>query len=204
MKDWVRKIGELNACREALKWAEGFDSLKEAWAVCERGDWMLWLLGKLSGAPETKSRKKLVLTACECARLSLKYVKKGEERPLKSIETAEKWARGEAGITLDDVGHAAYAANTAATSYAAYAANTAATSYAAAAAYSAAASYAADGAACASYAAAAAAWNAADASYAGAATSRLSTLKKCADIVLKYYPEAPELWTVVSVVIFEI
>ena len=78
---------------------------------------MLWLLGRLSGKPESESRKKLVLAACQCARLALPYVKKGEARPLKAIETAEAWARGEAGITLGDVRKAAAAA------YAAYAAS---------------------------------------------------------------------------------
>ena len=43
---------------------------------------MLWLLGKQSGPPESKSRKKLVLSACKCARLALKHVPKGEKRPL--------------------------------------------------------------------------------------------------------------------------
>ena len=176
MQNWLKKIGKIGACSESLKWANQYDSLKDAWAVCERGDWMLWLLGKLSGAPETKSRKKLVLTSCQCARLSLKYVKEGENRPFKAIETAEKWARGEAGITLYDVGHAAdaaYAADSAAAADAAYAA--------------AAAAYAAD-AADASYAATAAYAAAAAAAYAAyTAAARFSTLKECADIVRKSY-----------------
>ena len=64
---------------------------------------MLWLLGEQSGKPETKSRKKLVLTACKCARLSLKHVPKYEKRPLMAIQTAEKYAKGVKGITLQDV-----------------------------------------------------------------------------------------------------
>ena len=109
MQKWVKEIGELGACSDALKWADNYSSLKEAWAVCERGDWMLWLVGKLSGKPSSEKRKKLVLVSCQCARLALPYVKKGEDRPLKAIETAEAWARGENDIKLKDVKDAATA-----------------------------------------------------------------------------------------------
>ena len=163
-KAFVKHLNKLNACSEAVDWCKQFKTSQEAWNKCERGDWMLWLIGRLSGKPESKSRKKLVLTACKCARLSLKYVPKCEKRPLQAIQTAEKWARGETGVSLQDVRTAADAA-----AYAAYATH--------AAAY---AAYAAD-AADAAYAA----YAAADASYA----VRTKTLKKCADIVRKEYPK---------------
>ena len=166
MKNWIKTLNEMKACGNALKWCNGYESLAEAWAVCQRGDWMLWLLGKLSGKPESDSHKKLVLIACKCARLSLPYVKEGELRPLRAIEVTEAWARGDKGIRREDVRKAAHAAYDAA--------------YAAHAAY--AAAYAAYDAAHAAYAAA----DAAD-------TSRRSTLEKCADIVRGYYPVAPKL-----------
>ena len=136
MKEHIIKLKELRACPEAIEWAKQFNSIQEAWDNCERGDWMLWLLGKQVGSPRSKSRKELVLIACKCARLSLKYVPKSEKRPLKAIQTAEKWVRGEA--TLRQVRYAAYAARAA---YAAYAADAAVAAYAADAAY---AAYAAD------------------------------------------------------------
>ncbi len=136
MKTWIRPIQKLGACSAALKWADNYKSLNEAWAKCERGDWMLWLLGQLSDNPESESRKKLVLVACQCARLSLCYVSEGESCPLKAIESAESWARGENSVTLQEVRAATYAA----AYVAAYAA----------------------------------------------------TLKKCADIVREFYPEAPK------------
>jgi len=117
MKKWLKPIAALKPCQEALNWAEAYSSLTAAWASCERGDWMLWLLGKLVGPPESDSRRRLTLAACACARLALPHISKGETRPLQSIETAEKWARGEEGITLDDVRLAARAA------YAAYVAD---------------------------------------------------------------------------------
>ena len=153
------KLERLHPCREALKWAQEQKNQKQAWNDCERGDWMLWLCGKLSGEPESHKRKKLVLASCECARLALKHVKQGEERPIKTIETAEKWANGKATIEqvrkaaaaayataiatagADAADAAAYAAYTAtagadvAAAYAAYAAAYTAAAAAAAAAY---------------------------------------------------------------------
>jgi hypothetical protein len=129
---------------------------------------MLWLIGKLSGKPESNKRKKLVLAACECARLSLHILPDGEDRPRIAIETAEKWARGEA--TMEQVRTASCAAYAAAASYDAANAASYAASYAAAAAY--------------------AAFNAA---FNAAAVMRTTTLQQCADIVRKHYPKVPRL-----------
>ena len=126
----IEKLQELNACNEAIVWAETQPNWETLWNNCERGDWMLWLLGKLSKGPRSKGRKQLVLTACECARLSLKYIPKGEKRPLIAIETAEKWANGDSSVSLQNVRDAADAA--AYYAYAAYAADAADAAYAAA------------------------------------------------------------------------
>ena len=123
---------------------------------------MLWLLGKI---PST-DRKTLVLATCESARLSLHLVPENESRPRLAIETAEKWAKGEA--SLEEVEKAADAADAAA--YAAYAAANAADAAANAAAY------AADAAA--------------DAARA-ARSAYVASLKMSADIVRKYFPSHP-------------
>lgn len=170
-KDELEKLG---ACREAIEWVDE-RTLDEAWAVCERGDWMLWLLGWLADTEE--KRKPLVLAACDCAELALKYVPAGELRPAEALRVARAWALGD-GVALDDVRRAAYA------TYAAY------TAYAAAAAYAAYAAAAAAYAATAAYAAAAATAAAATAAYTAA---RTATLKACADIVRRHYPAAPKL-----------
>jgi hypothetical protein len=114
----------LNACRDSIAWVEEnkIETPADAWAKCERGDWMLWLADKRKLDP-----KKLVFLACQCARTALKYTK--DERVLKCIETAEAWTRDEA--TIEDVksarknAYAAYAAYDAYAAYAAYAAATA-------------------------------------------------------------------------------
>jgi len=194
IKKLVKKLKKLEACEEAIEWAKQHNSMAQCWRECERGDWMLWFIGKLSGQPRSRSRKKLVLTACGCARLSLKYVPKGENSPLRAIQTAERYAQNEA--TLEEIRKAAYAAADAydAYAYASYAAYDAdasdayaAAAYAAAdaAAYASCASDDADAADAAAYAADASAYAAA------AADAREQTLKQCADIVRKHYPTIP-------------
>ena len=162
-------LTDLGACKDAVEWAEAYDTLADAWAACGRGDWMLWYAAQFTGGPRSKSRKRLVLAACGCARLALPHIPDDERRPLQAVETAEAWARGERGVTLAGVrdaaayaAHAAYAAADAADA-AAHAAYAAYTAYAAA--------YAAD---------------------AAAHAARGAVLARCADIMRQHYPTIPE------------
>jgi len=164
MKTTQAILTELAACPEAVKWA-GRKTHKKAWETCKRGEWLLWIAGKVD-----IDRKLLVLAACACARTALKYVPDGEDRPRIAIETAEAWVRGEA--TIDQVRSASYAA-----AYAACAANAANAAHAANAAN---AAYAANAA---SYAASLAAY-AANAAHAADAAAR----KDMAAIVRKIIP----------------
>ena len=179
MKDHVQKLKELDACRDGLAFANKLDTLQEVWDTCARGDWLLWLLGKTATEAD---RKNLVLIAAECARLALPYTK--DSRVIACIETAEKWARGEA--TIEQVRTARRAAGDAAT--AAYDISAYADATASYAAYGAAAAYGA-GASADAYAAGASA----AAGAAAGADARAKTSKQCADIVRKYYPQAPVL-----------
>jgi len=88
-KKIIEKLIGMSACDEGVEYARSYRTMQEAWDRCERGDWMLWLLGRLAGPPESKSRKKLVLAACACARLSLDHIPAGEQRPLAAIDMAE-------------------------------------------------------------------------------------------------------------------
>ena len=178
-----RLLLSLGACSEAVKWIEKRD-LKTAWAECERGDWMLWLCGRMQGKKGWPTHQQIVLAACDCAELSLPIFEKKyptDKRPRTALEIVRKWANGEASI--DDVRSAAAAAHAAA--YAAYAA---AAAFAAANARSRAASDAADAYA-AAYVAASAAYFAASAvafaaAYAASAAdaARTARLRECADI----------------------
>ena len=132
-KHWTEKLEKIGACQEAVEWAFKQKSLAEAWKNCEKGNWMLWLAGKFSGPSGDQRRRKLVLAACECAKLSLAYVKPGEKRPAEALKIATAWAMGET-VTLDELRVAAAAdAATYAATYAAAAAYAAYAAYAAAA-----------------------------------------------------------------------
>lgn len=96
-------LRELGACTEAVKWAHG-KTLAEIWATCDRADWMLWLCGRMVGKEGWPDRKALVLAACDCAATTLPVFEKkypDDKRPRTAIETARKWAHGEA--TLEEI-----------------------------------------------------------------------------------------------------
>ena len=108
MKTFIKQLKRYKPCSDAIKYAKKFNSLQKAWDVCERGDWMLWLIGKTCGKPETKSRKKLVYVSCQCARLAWKWTPKEGKN---AIRIAEKYFEGKA--TFDEVKAAADAAGAA-------------------------------------------------------------------------------------------
>jgi hypothetical protein len=188
---WTSQLVALGACPDAIRWARNYPTFDAAWSACERGDWLLWYACRVSGGPESESRRRVVLAACDCAELALPTYERrypGDNRPRRAIETARRWARGEAGITLSDV-HAAsdsaYAASDSAYAAAAYAA-----------AYSAhAASDSAYAASDSTYASAAyaAAYSAHAAAYSAAAAARNEMLRTCADIVRRHYPTPPTI-----------
>jgi hypothetical protein len=114
------KLKSMNACPEAVEWV-GKRGLKTAWRDCHRGDWVLWLAGRVD-----IDRKLLVLAACDCAETALQYVPEGENRPAIAIQMSRNWCNGTA--TIDEVRNAANAAANAA-NVAAYAAEAAEAAY---------------------------------------------------------------------------
>ena len=102
---WVALLVAMSACKEALAWARArpkTTSPEAAYLACERGDWLVWLLGALH-ARGVLTRQTLVLAVCAAARTALPHLKgrPAEAAALASIETTERWCRGEA--TLDEV-----------------------------------------------------------------------------------------------------
>lgn len=81
----VTKLKRSGACSDALAWLETQPNAATAWNACERGDWMLWILGKLCKRG-TKLHRTVVLAACDCAELSIQYVTTGDLRPSSAIE----------------------------------------------------------------------------------------------------------------------
>ena len=109
MSTMKQRLISLGACREAIDWI-GDRTLAQAWAECERGDWLLWYAAQ-SGVDILQ----VVRAACECARPALVHVPAGEDRPLLAIETALRWCDGQAAADeCDAAGSAARAASSAA------------------------------------------------------------------------------------------
>ena len=52
MTHWTDRLVELQACKEAVEWARTQPDFATAWATCQRGDWMEWLLGELKCWPD--------------------------------------------------------------------------------------------------------------------------------------------------------
>ena len=48
------KLNDIGACREAVIFAKD-KTIEQAWAECERGDWMLWLYRRASNFDKRKS-----------------------------------------------------------------------------------------------------------------------------------------------------
>ncbi len=104
----LRHLKALDACDEAREWVATQPDAATAWAVCPRPDWLMWVLGELHVCGAL-TRQTLVLAACAAAETALPNVPAGEDRPRAAIETARRWARGEA--TVEEVRAAAYAAD---------------------------------------------------------------------------------------------
>lgn len=113
-KQLAEVLLNLGTCEEARTWAKN-KSLATVWKTCRRGDWLLWLCGKMADKSGWPTRQEVVLATCACAELALKYVPDGETRPAKAIEIARRWANGLA--TIQEV--RAAAASAAAASFAA-------------------------------------------------------------------------------------
>ncbi len=43
---FIEKLEAMNACSEATEWV-AHRGIVKAWRECPRGDWMLWLAGRL-------------------------------------------------------------------------------------------------------------------------------------------------------------
>ena len=85
-REWLRLR---LACDEAIAWAEGLTP-QEAWNICPRADWMLWLLSALGYADD----RTLLLFACWCVRQV--WDRLTDPRSRAAVDVAERYARGDA------------------------------------------------------------------------------------------------------------
>jgi hypothetical protein len=112
----VLKARGYRPCGEAAEWAaaQPDQSLSALWDTCPRGDWMLWLAGRLG-----VDRRILVAAACDCAEQAWAHCRDGGAltAAMLVVHVAREWCAGRA--DLEDVRAAASAADDAA--FAAYA-----------------------------------------------------------------------------------
>ncbi len=94
MKNFNTILKELNACQPAQDWAKD-KSIEEVIDTCHRGDWLLWLAKKINVPLKT-----LTLAKVKCAQTVIYLMK--DERSLKALEVAEKFALTDE-VTLDDL-----------------------------------------------------------------------------------------------------
>lgn len=94
----MEMVARMGACGDGLEWLEYQRSPMQAWRDCRRADWMLWLLGKLSGFPGSQARKKLVLCAARCA-MAIPQAKHPSVKEL--LYQCVRWAEG--GDNIDTV-----------------------------------------------------------------------------------------------------
>jgi hypothetical protein len=173
----LNTLRTIEACNDSIAWMGSLppDTTPEtAWTICPRGDWLIWLLGRLH-VRGLISRQTLVLASCASARTALRHLAgtPWETACCEAINVAEQWCHGEA--TLDDVRAATRAVWQARRADAAYAdAAYADAAYAAAAAAYAAYDYAA-----------------ADAAAAYAAYARQKHRALMADEIRKILPVCP-------------
>lgn len=90
----IQLLTRLQACKDSIKWV-GNKTLKEAWTVCEHGDWMLWFL-VMTGRVSLKQKIAIKL---EWALLVRHLIK--DKRSLKALEVAEKFVKDEITIALN-------------------------------------------------------------------------------------------------------
>ena len=178
-----KKLLKINACGEGMEWLAD-QTAEDAWATCQRGDWMLWAGSRCGVDLQT-----ITITKVKCARLVQHLMQ--DQRSLDALDVAEQFALGNA--TREQLAAAAADAANAAADAANAAADAANAANAAADADAADAAYATDAANAASAASAANAAYAASAAYATAAAAvasadyaaREKILAQCADICRK-------------------
>ena len=95
---WSRKLHALGACRDAVEWAATQPSYAEAWETCQRGDWLLWLLGRVAGPFGSPSHREIVGAVSACARTALPIFEAavpGDGRVRACLDLLDRYAGGE-------------------------------------------------------------------------------------------------------------
>lgn len=199
----VSVLEAMDACPEAIEWLGHQTSPTAAWRTCKRGDWMLWVLGHLSGPPDSASRRRLVVCARGCAREAWRYVSEAAGETALSIAFCDhligEYLAGHADLEdLRAVKEAASVASVAMTALAESAAAWAVEAVAETAMTPTTTSSAAWASAWAAMAVASAAagevvWTSSATASLSASLAAAAALRRCAQIVRHHYPKPPDL-----------
>ena len=100
---WTDHLRALGACPSAIEWAASYASREAAWAACDRPDRLLWYAGRVSGPPESPSRRRLVGCLAECAHLALPHYEGcyPDDRSVRDcLDLLGRHAAGDEAVTL--------------------------------------------------------------------------------------------------------
>ena len=86
-----KRLQELNACTEAMKWV-GDRTPQQALEQCDRGDWLLWWIGKERETKGFPNIREIILVEALCAKLVIHLMK--DNRSIQAVEVAERYGRG--------------------------------------------------------------------------------------------------------------
>ena len=88
MKTLKQLLTKLNACEEAIDWAQN-RTIEEVIQECHRGDWLLWLAQKVD-----IDLKPLMLAKGHCANTVRNLMK--DEKSIKAVDAAIEYGEGKA------------------------------------------------------------------------------------------------------------
>ena len=74
--------------RQAAEWSRGMTWL-DAWEACHDPRWLMQ-----AAASVRVDRRAVVMAACGCAKLTMRFVSAGEARPRRAVLAAQRWASG--------------------------------------------------------------------------------------------------------------
>lgn len=94
LEDVVSRQHRIGSCDEFLDFARRRLTLQEAWNDCERGDWLLCLLGSCCNPVDFTEgrRRQLARCACDCAGSSLALAQRRSELPKVVLDGVARWA----------------------------------------------------------------------------------------------------------------
>lgn len=88
-----RRLANIGACHDSLKWSKSYKDPKQAWNECVRPDWMVWYMARIDqGGSYTDGHKKLVACYME---LTTKIKSGWDNLERETYNLFRSWMNGE-------------------------------------------------------------------------------------------------------------